>query len=84
MGGPPGSDEITYSTYLLSREIISRLVCRDFAFFLVVMRVMGGEVGSAAVLAPRCGPLGLVCTTSPVSTYVYLAVGPPLVAQEDR
>jgi large subunit ribosomal protein L12e len=30
-----------------------------FFFFSVYMKVVGGEVTSAAALAPKCGPLGL-------------------------
>ena len=32
--------------------------------FLVIMKAVGGEIGSASALAPKLGPLGLVSTLS--------------------
>lgn len=29
---------------------------------VIVMRTVGGEIGAASTLAPKVGPLGLVCT----------------------
>jgi large subunit ribosomal protein L12e len=35
------------------------LFCRFFHELLVIMRTVGGEIGSASSLAPKIGPLGL-------------------------
>jgi ribosomal protein L11 len=32
---------------------------RYLNFFIVYLKVVGGEVTSAAALAPKCGPLGM-------------------------
>jgi large subunit ribosomal protein L12e len=55
---PPKFDptEIKISKFLINRELY-------FIFFLllVYLRCVGGEIGATSALAPKVGPLGLVC-----------------------
>ncbi len=36
---------------------------------IVILKAVGGEIGSASALAPKLGPLGLVSSHLPTSTF---------------
>ena len=41
---------------------------------IVFIRAVGGEVGAASTLAPKIGPLGLVCTSFNNSVFCYFCI----------
>lgn len=41
---------------------------------IVILKAVGGEIGSASSLAPKLGPLGLVCSNSMYSYVLIRAV----------
>ena len=43
----------------MRRSLVSKIAIDIDNFILVYMKVVGGEVTSAAALAPKCGPLGM-------------------------
>ena len=65
---PGAPEEVKFSKWTRSffkfRELKTMKYCLKLMnsklyFFSVYMKVVGGEVTSAAALAPKCGPLGL-------------------------
>ena len=44
---------------------------------VVVLKAIGGEIGSASSLAPKLGPLGLVCVLA-VNLFLVLFVNCPV------
>ena len=45
---------------------------KTFSFFLVQVKVFGGEAGPASTLAPKLGPLGLVNHSFPPFDFYQL------------
>ena len=64
MGPPPpsGEEKIGRQQYLKSLLFLDNyfLNLHNFYILLVIMKAVGGEMGSASALAPKLGPLGLV------------------------
>lgn len=53
MGGKSDPEEIKFCKFFEPSNMLT------ITLFIVYMKVVGGEVTSAAALAPKCGPIGL-------------------------